>query len=138
VTATEVVVRLRPSAANATNLDAAVEPNVLRFRIWPGGQVGLSLNGKKPGAGWTPQVHELSFTQQPGLDMRPYDRLIGAALAGERWLFAQQAAVEAAWRVVDPVLGDAVPVQKYARGSWGPGDAAGLLPEGVAWHDPTG
>ena len=37
--------------------------------------------------------------------MRPYDRLIGAALDGERWLFARQDTVEAAWRVVDPVLG---------------------------------
>ena len=39
--------------------------------------------------------------------MRPYDRLIGAALDGDRWLFARQETVEAAWRVVDPVLGDA-------------------------------
>jgi glucose-6-phosphate 1-dehydrogenase len=34
--------------------------------------------------------------------MRPYDRLIGAALDGDRWLFARQDTVEAAWRVVDP------------------------------------
>ena len=52
--------------------------------------------------------------------MRPYDRLIGAALDGERWLFARQETVEAAWQVVDPVLGDAVPVHPYPRGSWGP------------------
>ena len=62
--------------------------------------------------------------------MRPYDRLIGAALTGERWLFAQQQTVEAAWRVVDPVLGRVVPVQPYARGSWGPKDADRLLPDG--------
>jgi glucose-6-phosphate 1-dehydrogenase len=31
------------------------------------------------------------------------NRLIGAALSGERWLFARQDTVEAAWRVVDPV-----------------------------------
>ena len=52
--------------------------------------------------------------------MRPYDRLIGAALDGDRWLFARQDTVEAAWRVVDPVLGDVTPVHPYARGSWGP------------------
>ena len=61
--------------------------------------------------------------------MRPYDRLIGAALDGERWLFARQDTVEAAWRVVDPVLGDAVPVHPYARGSWGPKEADRLLPD---------
>ncbi len=53
--------------------------------------------------------------------MRPYDRLIGAALDGDRWLFARQDTVEAAWKIVDPVLGDVVPVHPYARGSWGPG-----------------
>ena len=62
--------------------------------------------------------------------MRPYDRLIGAALDGDRWLFARQDTVEAAWRVVDPVLGDVTPVHPYARGSWGPAEADRLLPGG--------
>ena len=85
-----------------------------------------------------PQVQELSFAEQPGSDMRPYDRLIGAALDGDRWLFARQDTVEAAWRVVDPVLGDVVRVHPYARGSWGPKEADGLLPAGDSWHDPAG
>ena len=42
---------------------------------------------------------------------------------GNRVLFARQDTVEAAWRVVDPVLGDAVPVHPYPRGSWGPKEA---------------
>ena len=88
------------------------------------------LAGKKPGAGWEPQLEELAFAQQPGLDMRPYDRLIGAALDGDRWLFARQDTVEAAWQVVDPVLGDVVPVHPYPRGSWGPPEADALLPDG--------
>ena len=70
--------------------------------------------------------------------MRPYDRLIGAALDGNRWLFARQDTVEAAWRVVDPVLGDATPVTRYAQGSWGPKEADHLLPDGDTWHDPAG
>jgi glucose-6-phosphate 1-dehydrogenase len=69
--------------------------------------------------------------------MRPYDRLIGAALAGVRYLFARQDKVEAAWRVVQPVLGDVVPVASYARGSWGPAHADTLLPDGEAWHNPA-
>jgi glucose-6-phosphate 1-dehydrogenase len=44
--------------------------------------------------------------------------------------------VEAAWRVVDPVLGDVGPVSPYARGSWGP-DASSLLPPGETWYDPV-
>ena len=69
--------------------------------------------------------------------MRPYDRLIGAALDGVRLPFAREDAVEAAWRVVDPILGGAVPVRPYARGSWGPKEADALLPEGDPWHDPA-
>ena len=64
-----------------------------------------SLNLNNMGAGWEPQTEELTFAQEPGSDQRPYDRLIGAALEGERWLFARQDTVEAAWRIVDPVLG---------------------------------
>jgi glucose-6-phosphate 1-dehydrogenase len=138
VTATEIAIRFRRSPHDILDEGATFEPNVLRFRIWPESQVGLTLNGKKPGAGWVPQQEELVFAQRPGSDMRPYDRLIGAALTGERWLFAQQNTVEAAWRVVDPVLGDVVPVQPYARGSWGPTEADRLLPEGGTWHDPAG
>src|SRR4030095_15055032 len=82
------------------------------------------------------EMQELVFAQRPGADMRPYDRLIGAALDGKRGLFARQDTVEAAWRVVDPILGDAVPLHTYPRGSWGPKEADRLLPEGVTSADP--
>jgi glucose-6-phosphate 1-dehydrogenase len=68
--------------------------------------------------------------------MRPYDRLIGAAVNGERYLFARQETVEAAWRVVQPVLGDVMPLQPYATGSWGPALGDSLLPDGETWHNP--
>ena len=60
---------------------------------------------------------------QPGSDIRPYDRLIGVALDGDRWLFARQDTVEAMWTIVDPVLGNVTPVHPYAQGSWGPKEA---------------
>jgi glucose-6-phosphate 1-dehydrogenase len=138
VTATEISVMFHRPPRDVFGLEPAAITNGLRFRIWPEAQVGLSLVGKKPGAGWVPQTEDLTFAQQPGSDMRPYDRLIGAALSGERWLFARQDTVEAAWRVVDPVLGDLVPVHSYAQGSWGPKEADALLPEGMTWHDPAG
>jgi glucose-6-phosphate 1-dehydrogenase len=106
-------------------------------RIHPNDEVALTLVGKKPGGGWDPQPQELAFTEPPGSDMLPYDRLIGAALSGERWLFARQDAVEDAWKVVEGVLGDAVPVHPYARGTWGPTEADRLLPPRETWHDPV-
>ena len=116
---------------------ATTTQNALRFRIYPDSQAVLTLVGKKPGTGWTPELQELTFIQgQQQAEMRAYDRLIGAALNGERWLFAQQDAVEASWRIVDPVVGNVGAVIPYARGSWGP-DASSLLPAGEVWHDPT-
>jgi glucose-6-phosphate 1-dehydrogenase len=138
VTATEVSIRFRPVPFDVFGRGAVVATNALHFRIWPDAEIRLSLAGKKPGVGLEPQVQELVFAQDPGSDMRPYDRLIGNALDGMRVLFARQDTVEASWRIVDPVLGDAVPVHPYARGTWGPKEADALLPDGDAWHDPVG
>ena len=138
VTATEVSIQFRPTPYNIFGAEETISGVRFRFRIWPEAEVGLTLAGKKPGAGWYGEVQDLRFAQQPGSDMRPYDRLIGAALEGNRVPFARQDAVEAAWRVVDPILGDVVPVHEYAQGSWGPKEADSLLPDGDAWHDPAG
>ena len=138
VTATEVTVKFRHPPRDIFGLAPLPHRNELRFRVWPETAVTLTLAGKKPGVGWEPQTEDLTFAQRPGSDQRPYDRLIGAALDGERWVFARQDTVEAAWTIVDAVLGDAVPVHPYARGSWGPKEADRLLPDRDTWHDPAG
>ncbi|MGO8958974.1 MAG: glucose-6-phosphate dehydrogenase [Streptosporangiaceae bacterium] len=137
VTATEVSIRFRRPAQDIFGLEPTAVANALRFRVYPEARVSLSLIGKKQGAGWAPQQEDLIFAEQPAADMRTYDRLIGAALSSERWLFARQDTVQDAWRVVDPVLGDVVPLHSYAKGSWGPKEADSLLPEGIPWHDPA-
>jgi glucose-6-phosphate 1-dehydrogenase len=138
VTATEVTFRFRRPPHDVFNLGQEAGANHLRVRIYPDDQVGLTLVGKKPGQQMAPQERDLSYLGQTGAQqMRPYDRLIGAALDGERYMFARQDTVEAAWRVVQPVLGDAVPVHLYARGSWGPQVADALLPAGQGWSSPS-
>jgi glucose-6-phosphate 1-dehydrogenase len=138
VTATEIAITFKAPPQDVFGIEPMVPEDTLTFRIWPETAVRLTVHGKKPGAGWEPQAEQLAFAQQPGSDIRPYDRLIGAALDGDRWLFARQDTVEAAWRIVDPVLGDVVPVHPYARGSWGPKEADRLLPDRDRWHDPAG
>jgi glucose-6-phosphate 1-dehydrogenase len=138
VTATEVSFQFRKPPHDVFGIGDAAAANMLRIRIHPNDETALCLTGKKQGDGWLPQRQELVFTESPSEDMLPYDRLIGAALSGERWLFARQDTVEAAWKVVQPVLGDVVPAHPYARGTWGPNEAGALLPDGVAWHDPAG
>jgi len=136
VSATEVFVRFQPPASDVFGLGSDRVVNGLKFRIHPEARVSLTLIGKKPGTGWQPQGETLSFADQPGAEMRPYDRLIGAALSGDRGLFARQDTVEASWDVVDPVLGDVVPAHPYAKGTWGPKEADALLPEGEGWYNP--
>jgi glucose-6-phosphate 1-dehydrogenase len=138
VTATEVTITFKAPPQDVFGIEPMVPEDQLRFRIWPETAVSMTLHGKKPGAGWEPQAEELAFAQQSGSDIRPYDRLIGAALAGDRWLFARQDTVEAAWQIVDPVLGHVVPVHPYARGSWGPKEADRLLTDRETWYDPAG
>src|SRR5215472_10477730 len=137
VTATEVYIRFRQPPNDVFRLEPTAITNSLRFRVYPNAQVSLRLAGKKQGAGWAVQQEDLSFAEMPAADMRTYDRLIGAALSGVRWLFARQDTIEDAWRIVDPILGDAVPLHPYPRDSWGPKEADALLPDGVPWHDPA-
>jgi glucose-6-phosphate 1-dehydrogenase len=139
LTATEVVFRFRRPPHDVFGLGDLNGANQLRIRIYPDDQVGITLLGKQPGPGLAPQVRELEHSGLAAqLMMRPYDRLIGAALSGDGYLFAREDTVEAAWRVVQPVLGDVVPVHPYPRGSWGPEQAAALVPAGETWHNPAG
>jgi glucose-6-phosphate 1-dehydrogenase len=138
VTATEIDIKFRRPPHDVFGIEPFAVRNSLRFRVWPETAVTVELAGKKPGVGLEPLAEELRFAGQAGSDMRPYDRLIGAALDGDRWLFAAQDTVEAAWEVVDPVLDDVTPVHPYARGSWGPAEADRLLGGRDTWYDPAG
>jgi glucose-6-phosphate 1-dehydrogenase len=69
--------------------------------------------------------------------MSPYERLLGDAIRGDTSLFTQDACVEAAWQVVDPVLRAGMPVIQYEPGSWGPKQAQSVVDGEDTWHDPT-
>jgi glucose-6-phosphate 1-dehydrogenase len=139
VTSTEIQVRFRRPPYNLFGLEPFENVNSLRFRVWPESRTTITLAGRHPGVGMRAARRELVFAEASGPDMRPYDRLIGAALDGDRWLFARQDTVETAWTVVDPVLASGtVAVHPYPRGSWGPKQADSILPDGESWHDPVG
>ena len=48
--------------------------------------------------------------------MQPYERLIGDAMMGDATLFAREDSVEAAWVIVDPILGVTTPLYPYEPG----------------------
>ena len=45
--------------------------------------------------------------------------------------------VEEAWRIVDPILGDAAPVYEYEPGTWGLQQASTRIAPGGGWFDPA-
>ena len=55
-------------------------------------------------------------------DMQPYERLLGDAARGDPELFARADSVEAEWRIVDPILGNATPLYEYEPNTWGPAE----------------
>lgn len=44
--------------------------------------------------------------------------------------------VEAAWRIVQPILGTAIPVIEYEPGRWGPKEADDLIASHGGWVNP--
>jgi glucose-6-phosphate 1-dehydrogenase len=135
VTATEVLVRLRyPPYALFGEEDS--QPNYVRFRLSPEVQIGIGARSKRHGEAIRGEQLELLVSDQTADEMDPYERLLSDAAHGDATLFARQDAVEAAWRVVDPVLGDATPVHDYEANTWGPAEADALIADGQGWHNP--
>jgi glucose-6-phosphate 1-dehydrogenase len=136
VTATEVVVQLkRPPVTKL----APGKGNYLRLRLNPEVTIALGAMVKTPGEGMTGERTELSFVHQPdGDDMDAYERLLGDAIDGDPTLFAREDAVEAAWRIVEPILGNVTPVHEYEPGSWGPTEAERLTVDIGGWAQPAG
>jgi glucose-6-phosphate 1-dehydrogenase len=136
VTATEVVVELQPPPANVFGDQAPEQPNHLRFRVGPDVAIALGAHVKKPGPVMTGRDVELYVAQQQGDDMDAYEVLISAALIGDTAHFAREDEVEAAWKIVDPLLTVSTPVLEYLPGSWGPRAADDLIKGPCNWHNP--
>ena len=112
-------------------------PNHLRFRLSPDVSISVGARVKAPGAAMAGVDTELIVHRDPCEDMMPYERLLGAAMRGDASLFTTAQAVEAAWRVVDPILGNVAPVEVYASNSWGPASAARIVADDGGWHNPV-
>jgi glucose-6-phosphate 1-dehydrogenase len=131
---TEVLVTLKRPPLRRVGPE---ETNHLRFRLSPDVTIALGARIKKSGEHMVSEPTELKVMHQPdGQEMDAYERLLGDAMDGDATLFARQDSVEAAWAIVDPILGNATPVHEYQRGTWGPPDAARLTADVGGWHVP--
>jgi glucose-6-phosphate 1-dehydrogenase len=134
VTATEVLVKLKhPPLRRFPN-----QNNYFRFRLGPDFSINLGAQIKRPGPEMVPMPVELSAVQLDLKDeLMPYERLLTDAMRGDSLLFVRQDAVEAAWAIVDPILGpDTTPLYPYPCGSWGPSEADRLAEDIDGWHNP--
>ncbi len=136
VTTTEITVRLKKPPQVVFPEAGAQAPNYFRFRLSPEVSISLGARAKRPGAIMTGQQTELVVHRDPCGDMMPYERLLHDAIHGDASLFTSAAAVEAAWRVVDPILGNVTPVEPYEPKSWGSAEAARMMAGEGGWHDP--
>ncbi|MGB6602669.1 MAG: glucose-6-phosphate dehydrogenase [Steroidobacteraceae bacterium] len=136
VTATEVVVDLKPAPTRVFGELGPEQPNHLRFRVGPDIAIALGAHSKKPGPVMTGDNIELFVAQPRGDDMDAYELLISAALIGDSTHFARQDEVEAAWAIVDPLLNVNTAPYEYAPGSWGPSQADQLVRGPCSWHNP--
>jgi len=141
VTATEIVVELKTPPEKLFPKDHP-RGNRMRFQINPQVVVSIEVQSRKPTVD-TFEVEdiELAAVRQDAHQIPPYQRLLSAALDGDHDLFATQGTIDEAWRIVDPILGNATPIYPYKRGSWGPKEADRLAPAS-GWipphiHDPV-
>jgi glucose-6-phosphate 1-dehydrogenase len=136
-TVVEVWVQLKRPPENVFSEASSGLPNYLRFRVSPTIQLALGARVKTPGEAMVGSGVELIFQEHPGDEMLPYERLFNDAIHGVKTLFAREDNVEEAWRVVDPVLGNFVPVLLYEPHTWGPPEANALAVEVGGWRNPV-
>ena len=136
--AAEVLVELKPPPQQLFDDSAPVDgrANYLRFRLSPDTAVALAARVKCPGKEFVGEQHELYLLEEQLGNESPYARLLSDAMTGDGALFTREDAVEAAWAVLDPVLGMPRPVYPYKPGSWGPKQADTLLAADGSWHNP--
>jgi glucose-6-phosphate 1-dehydrogenase len=138
-TAAEVLVELKPPPQQlfADSSPASGLANYLRFRLAPNAAIALAARVKQAGEDFIGEQRELYLLNAQPNEEEPYERLLADAMAGDGALFTREDAVEAAWAVVDPVLGNHHPAHPYEPGSWGPTQADELIVPYGRWHDPV-
>jgi glucose-6-phosphate 1-dehydrogenase len=135
-TATEVHVTFKSPVHGLFDSDTAKGSNDLCFRLSPDVSITVTARVKIPGEAMIGEDARLVEHQQPGDEMEPYERLLGDAMSGDHTLFGSEAAVEEAWRIVDPVLSADDAPREYEPGSWGPAEADRMAASSGGWITP--
>ncbi len=137
-TATEIFVQLKRTPQDHYGLHSLNnERNYFRFRLSPGYELAIGTVVRDEGEHDALEDVELVACRRVDDQIPPYARLLEAAMTGDPSLFAREDAIEASWRIVEPVLDDTgADLHFYEQGSWGPPEANELLGDRGTWRDP--
>jgi glucose-6-phosphate 1-dehydrogenase len=140
---TEIVITLKPVPHLAFEQQGSlgVHPNQLILSVQPNEGVSMSLMAKIPGSRMRVRPVNMEFLYGTSfLSQSPeaYERLILDTMRGDATLFARDDEVEAAWRIVDPILEawseDQGPIPQYKAGSSGPAEQDSILVDNDKWR----
>ena len=135
VTTTQVWIELHDPPVDLFREAKTERSNYYRFVLSPDVSIALGAHVKRPGESMSGEHAELVLHESDVDYEPPYARLLSDAMKGIATLFARQDVVEEAWRVVDPILGNVVPVYEYEPGTWGPKQARELTAGVGGWHE---
>lgn len=143
--ATEIAIQFRrpPLLMFPQTEGKDISPNVLAFRIQPDEGISLCFEVKVPDHDFRMTTAGMKFSYAGSFgppEHSAYETLLVDCMLGDATLFTRSDAVEAAWRIIDPILNvwDDLPPERfpnYAAGEWGPAEAESLIAaDGAAWR----
>jgi glucose-6-phosphate 1-dehydrogenase len=136
--ASEIIIQFKqpPHMMFPVSLEEPLRSNYLALCIQPHEGFHQRFEVKIPGGDIQMRPVDMDFHYDeafaPGSVPEAYETLLLNALEGDATLFTRSDGIEAAWRVIDPILQawqtkSISPLATYAPGSWGPEVAEKLL-----------
>ncbi len=119
-----------------------VSPNLLVMRIQPNEGISLRFEAKRPVADVAIRSVNMDFRYGSTFEVaspEAYERLLLDCLLGDQTLFTRADEVEAAWKIVTPLIEQwevrgINDLLFYEAGSWGPSAASKLMESGRQWR----
>lgn len=141
---TVITIQFRPAPQYAFPAEASEtwRQNRLTISIQPEMDIRLRFQSKKPGQTMTLNPVDMIFSYKDaydGQEPEAYETLLLDVMAGNPTLFMRSDQVEAAWKIIMPILEawkarPPVDFPNYAPDSWGPEDAEALIAkDGRKW-----
>ena len=139
-TATEIVIRLQRVPELQWGGHRLYSPGFDDIVLRIGRQAGVSIyvRAKTPGKAVSQPVSlDLDFAEELGEPPQPYERLLSDALRGDPTHFPGWGVIEETWRIVQPLLDDLPPIERYEQRTWGPSSSHALAAGYGGWREPS-